>query len=1327
MAQYMVHHRKKRQRRRAHRQPLSAWLTFSEKIKGDVGLISDDLSIDLFYGSIAEGDGSSNIRYVAISAWTVSPYNVLSGESWTILPVLQQSHGDENHSELPPSTIVFPPSSLALQSFAKAPQFNPVARSNSKGKQGIEIYILDVEPLNLDTVFVAIDGDALAKHDEVQKRFGGGFNHSRANGVFNQGKAKGKATLLDAANSPSPGSDTQEERLISITCQALALSTLVRQGDLLHLPLPTHPITHAPFPPAKIKFCEPVSQGLLIEATNIVIYRTFHRDPSNRESVELALPKLMRGLITKDNAGFTSDDDESANEQFYSAMEDKGIVTAPDSTYSSESSDSDDSDKGSGSQSDDSLDNIISLATPGLPAEFSSFKSPATAATPRAFGSRPTGFDTPGSAYSSFTATTVRQGAGGGGVFRTRGLLSRVSENYLHPKPSGDEDEEARVFVDTKMLLKIGCFSGDWVKVEVMADHPGQWGLEAFEDSQGPAIEFRAVKVYGLPDLTANTKSRYPSSTANRQPIMAFGSSHVRPASAAWFSPILLANLDYPSCVRLSPLSSLLQERMSPGPRPRQSKISHSSLPPVAKEVILSRVFTPVSTERALQTGLFAALTQHFENKRRILRKGDLVPLAIDVGVSRLLAQSTASLEVDRELEELLSVSSNEPSQSSDLKEVAWFRVGQIIIATSDDHLLSSSTDIWGGASCIEPLITSRSVQAGSEQSRFPPTMKNTWEYYLGVKAVPKFLFFPKVYSNFLTPPKSHIMPIRRRLRELIAAATSARAKHFGMDPLVILLHSTQRNIGKATIATRASSDLGMHFFSINAYDLLAEGGTGGSDVKTEGLLKARVDRAMSCGSDCTTVLVRHVQALNTERMISALKEVIKTVRVLVATTTELEKVPEGIRSMFTYELELSAPDESEREGILKGIIEDRSVSLAHEVDLPSIATKSAALVAGDLVDIVERAIIARQERLESLLHRHPSHASKPSHKQILLRDVLISGGESINSLTTPDFDLAIEAARRNFADSIGAPKIPSVSWADVGGLSHVKDAVMETIQLPLARPELFAKGMKKRSGILFYGPPGTGKTLLAKAIATEFSLNFFSVKGPELLNMYIGESEANVRRVFQRARDAKPCVVFFDELDSVAPKRGNQGDSGGVMDRIVSQLLAELDGISDSDGTTGGGGGSVFVIGATNRPDLLDQALLRPGRFDKMLYLGVSDSHAKQLTILQALTRKFTLQPQLDLERVAESLPFTYTGADMYALCSDAMLKAVMRQAKQVDKKVGELKQKQQQEQVGSGDGIIITTAWWFDHCAKEEDLKVEIGEDDFDEARRELVPSVR
>jgi peroxin-6 len=172
---------------------------------------------------------------------------------------------------------------------------------------------------------------------------------------------------------------------------------------------------------------------------------------------------------------------------------------------------------------------------------------------------------------------------------------------------------------------------------------------------------------------------------------------------------------------------------------------------------------------------------------------------------------------------------------------------------------------------------------------------------------------------------------------------------------------------------------------------------------------------------------------------------------------------------------------------------------------------------------------------------------------------------------------------------------------------------------------------------------------------------------------MYIGESEANVRRVFQRARDARPCVIFFDELDSVAPKRGAHGDSGGVMDRIVSQLLAELDGISSpSSGSGGGGVGDVIVIGATNRPDLLDPALLRPGRFDRLLYLGLSDTHEAQLHILQALTRKFRLDPSLELITVARQCPFNFTGADFYALCADALLKAMSRKAEDIDKRIG-------------------------------------------------------
>ncbi|KAK2436439.1 cell division cycle protein [Trifolium repens] len=242
----------------------------------------------------------------------------------------------------------------------------------------------------------------------------------------------------------------------------------------------------------------------------------------------------------------------------------------------------------------------------------------------------------------------------------------------------------------------------------------------------------------------------------------------------------------------------------------------------------------------------------------------------------------------------------------------------------------------------------------------------------------------------------------------------------------------------------------------------------------------------------------------------------------------------------------------------------------------------------------------------------------------------------------------ALERSKKRNASALGTPKVPNVKWEDVGGLEDVKKSIMDTVQLPLLHKDLFASGLRKRSGVLLYGPPGTGKTLLAKAVATECSLNFLSVKGPELINMYIGESEKNVRDIFQKARSARPCVIFFDELDSLAPARGASGDSGGVMDRVVSQMLAEIDGLSDSTQ-------DLFIIGASNRPDLIDPALLRPGRFDKLLYVGVNSDASYRERVLKALTRKFKLHEDVSLYAIAKKCPPNFTGADMYALCADA------------------------------------------------------------------------
>jgi peroxin-6 len=1054
--------------------------------------------------------------------------------------------------------------------------------------------VLDVLPLPLETVFVTLEGNLAKRLEDGEGTFH--VEHSQTNGYQSKGTA--------AAN--------PEDRLTSAIREALSSLKVVHTGDFFALPLPPHPITHVPPPPAKVTLCEPVAQGVLFSNSRIVVTRTHHHTQNPRKTQSIPINRALQQVI--------EGDEDTANEQFYSAAEDRyrTDATIDDNDSSFTETETEISNVELDDLSDDSMDDIISLQAPTLPVTNASGVSTMQPGTPRvgSFGRKANGTNTPGSVFSNFTATTARGGGQRGRLFKAQGLMRPLLEELLRPPPSLDDDEEARVYVDVNSLAKIGCFSGDWVRLETASEPPpagmGLWGLGTLGDVNEEEFMWRPARVYSLPEgYSHRAVTKIPNSSKPGGRRLSFFESQVSkpPSPTVYLSPILLANLDSPPYLRLSSL-----KRSPQFATVSQLKPLGPLQPPIAREITLLRIASPLSTELTLQTAFLTGLKRHFESRMRVVKTGDLVGIPLDETLGRILFQPSPSKE-DHATDEGIAILESEEGQIAKSTGVVWFKVGHITPARSEGNETSDDGDIWGGVASIDASST-KMVQAGIGKSRFPATMNNTWEHYLRLREISKSSTDSHT-SNLPEPRQQHVTALRRRLRELIATATSPQAIHLDLQPVAILLVSTQRNIGKATIANRACADIGLHTFTIEAYDMLNEGGSGGSDVKSEGLLKARAERAMGCGPEFCALLIRHVEALTADRMVTALEDVLANARVMIATTTEVDKVPEGVRALFTHELEMTAPDEWEREGILQSIIDDQGVALAPDVDLSGVAVKTAALVAGDLVDVVERAMVARRTRLEDLA----AH-STTTESVVTIRDVQVAGGPSGRCLTKADFDLAVDAARKNFADAIGAPKIPNVSWDDVGGLSNVKDAVMETIQLPLERPELFAKGMKKRSGILFYGPPGTGKTLLAKAIATEFSLNFFSVKGPELLNMYIGESEANVRRVFQRARDARPCVVFFDELDSVAPKRGNQGDSGGVMDRIVSQLLAELDGMSDGDDGSGG----VFVIGATNRPDLLDAALLRPGRFDKMLYLGVSDTHAKQTTIMEALTRKYVI-----------------------------------------------------------------------------------------------------
>ncbi len=226
----------------------------------------------------------------------------------------------------------------------------------------------------------------------------------------------------------------------------------------------------------------------------------------------------------------------------------------------------------------------------------------------------------------------------------------------------------------------------------------------------------------------------------------------------------------------------------------------------------------------------------------------------------------------------------------------------------------------------------------------------------------------------------------------------------------------------------------------------------------------------------------------------------------------------------------------------------------------------------------------------------------------------------------------------------------PNVKWEEVGGLEGPKQELMESVEWPLKYASLFKHmAATPPKGILLYGPPGTGKTLLAKAVATESEANFISVKGPEFLSKWVGESEKAVRETFRKARQAAPCVIFLDEIDAIAPVRGTSSDSG-VTERVISQILTEMDGLEALH--------NVVVIAATNRPDIMDPALMRPGRFDRLVYVPPPDLQARK-EILRIHTKGKPLDDDVDLDKLAVRMD-KYTGAEISAVCNEAVMLAI-------------------------------------------------------------------
>jgi transitional endoplasmic reticulum ATPase len=336
----------------------------------------------------------------------------------------------------------------------------------------------------------------------------------------------------------------------------------------------------------------------------------------------------------------------------------------------------------------------------------------------------------------------------------------------------------------------------------------------------------------------------------------------------------------------------------------------------------------------------------------------------------------------------------------------------------------------------------------------------------------------------------------------------------------------------------------------------------------------------------------------------------------------------------FDREIEIGIPDEEGRYDILQ--IHTRGMPLTEDVDLQAIAKVTHGFVGADLE------ALSKEAAMRSLRRVLPEIDMEQSKIPVEVLNKI--------KITNKDFENSLKDVQPSAMREVQIQR-PNIKWEEIGGLAEVKEELAEAIEWPLKHADLFSKAdVKPPKGLLLYGPPGTGKTMIAKAVATTSEANFISVKGPELLSKWVGESEKGVREIFRKARQAAPCIVFFDELDAVAPRRGRSEGDAHVTERVISQMLTEMDGLEDLKG--------VVVIGATNRPDIIDEALLRPGRFDRTLEVPFPDKDAIK-EILKIHTKKKPLDSAVNLDRLVE-LTEGHTGADIAAIVNAAAMSAI-------------------------------------------------------------------
>lgn len=469
--------------------------------------------------------------------------------------------------------------------------------------------------------------------------------------------------------------------------------------------------------------------------------------------------------------------------------------------------------------------------------------------------------------------------------------------------------------------------------------------------------------------------------------------------------------------------------------------------------------------------------------------------------------------------------------------------------------------------------------------------------------------------------------------------------KAIGVKPPRGILLFGPPGTGKTLIARAVANETGAFFFLINGPEIMSK-----LAGESESNLRKAFEEAEKNAP--AIIFIDEIDAIAPKRekthgeverrIVSQLLTLMDGLKqrahvVVMAATNRPNSIDAALRRFgrFDREVDIGIPDATGRLEVLR--IHTKNMKLSDDVDLEKIAAETHGFVGADLAALCSEAALQQIREKMDLIDLDDDQIDA---------EVLNSLAVSMENFRWAMGKSSPSALRETVVE------VPNVSWEDIGGLEGVKQELQEMIQYPVEHPDKFLKfGMSPSKGVLFYGPPGCGKTLLAKAIANECQANFISIKGPELLSMWFGESESNVRDIFDKARAAAPCVLFFDELDSIAKSRGGSvGDAGGAADRVINQILTEMDGM--------GAKKNVFIIGATNRPDIIDPAILRPGRLDQLIYIPLPDDKSR-MQVFKASLRKSPVAKDVDITFLAK-ITAGFSGADITEICQRAAKMAI-------------------------------------------------------------------